>query len=328
MKTTSTLPSTPLARSEAGSLSPIIGWAAFGSLLSLFSFAVLGQWFASPVDFASVPLTEADAMNPRSLLMLRGVEVISTAVALWAIVHYLLRPWLKTGHAPITGLALIGALITYVFDTTINFHDFHMAFNKHSFDFGTWAAFFPGHTGPTHYAEAWFWGPPMYLYFGIAVATLQLKILDAAQPRYGAVVAWTLAFVVAFVFDLVAESSIIQLAEGYAWPYTVGALSLWTGTQFQFPLYESLLVAIYGSLYALLMRSARDNDLSFIERGVDRIPRALRLPARLMAVTGFAGVATIIYFGGFYAFSQFSDSRVEMPSYLMYADTDWTPPAP
>lgn len=327
MKAT-TLPSAAARRSDAGVLSPVVLWATLGIVITAFSLWVFGQWFASPTEFVTVPLTEADAMNPRTLLLLRGVEVISTAVALWALWHYLFRPWMKTGHAPITGLALIGALITYVFDTTINYSDFHMSFNKHSFDFGTWAAFFPGHTGPTRYAEAWFWGPPMYLYFGIAVATLQLKVLDIWMPRIGAAGAWALAFATAFVFDMVVEPSIIYFAEGYSWPYTVGALSLFAGTQYQFPLYESLLVAIYGSLYTLLMRSERDQGQTFIERGVDRLPNGLRLPARLMAVTGYASIATMIYFGGFYAFSQFADSRVEQPPYLMYADENWAPPSP
>lgn len=326
MKAT-TLSTVPMSRSDAAVLSPILLWAALGTLMTAFSLWVFGQWFTSADAFARVPLTEADAMQPLTLALLRGVEVISTSVAVWALWHYLFKPWIRTGHAPITGLALIGALITYVFDTTINFHDFHMSFNKHSFNFGTWAAGFPGHTGPTHYAEAWFWGPPMYLYFGIAVATLQLKVLDVLKPRAGSAAAWIAAFVTAFLFDLAVEPSIINFAEGYSWPYTVGALSLWSGTQFQFPLYESLFVAIYGSLYTLLMRSERDRGISFIERGVERLPSALRLPTRLLAVTGYASIATMIYFGGFYAFSQFADSRVAQPSYLMYGDADWAPPS-
>ncbi|MFN9525660.1 MAG: spirocyclase AveC family protein [Pseudomonadaceae bacterium] len=307
-------------------LSPVLAWGVLGLLFTCFSLSVFGAWILSP-EFAPLALSETDAMPRERLLMLRVLEVLSVLVALAVLYAYLLRPWLKTGHVPLEGLLLIGALITYVLDTTINFSDYHMAWNKHSFNMGTWGGFFPGHTGPTQYAEAWLWGPPMYMYFGVALASIQLLAFRLVRPRLGVAIALVTAFAVAFLFDLIAESAIIQLSEAYAWPYTIGALSLWAGTQFQFPLYEALLVAIYASLYSWLMYSARHDGTSFIERGATDLPAAWRLPARLFAATGFAALCTAIYFGGFYAFSQFADSWVEMPAYLMYADESWQPPS-
>jgi hypothetical protein len=195
-----------------------------------------------------------------------------------------------------------------------------MAWNKHAFNVGTWASFVPGHTGPTRYAEALLWGPPMYMYFGVALATIQYWTFRATC-KLGKVLALLLAFVVAFVFDLVVESAIIQTTHAYSWSFTIGALSMWEGTQYQFPLYEALLVAIYGSLYSWLDASARSSDgVSFIERGVQYVPLKLQLLTRFFAATGFAALCTAIYFGGFYAFSQFADSRAELPSYLMPSD--------
>ncbi|MOA42732.1 hypothetical protein D3C78_1648060 [compost metagenome] len=55
------------------------------------------------------------------------------------------------------------------------------------------------------------------------------------------------------------------------------------------------------------------------------LPIRLQLVARLGAATGFAALCTAIYFGGFYAISQFADTRVELPSYLMYSDDLWQP---
>ncbi|MCY1327052.1 Spirocyclase AveC-like protein [compost metagenome] len=308
-------------------LGPVLVWSALGLLFTCFSLAVFGAWIFSP-EFAPLALSEADAMPRERLLMLRGLEVISVLVALAVLYVYLLRPWLKTGRAPLEGLLLIGALITYVLDTTINFSDYHMAWNKHSFNMGTWGGFFPGHTGPTQYAEAWLWGPPMYMYFGVALASIQLLSFRLVRPRLGRAAALLIAFAAAFLFDLVAEVAIIRFSEAYAWPYAVGSLSLWAGSQFQFPLYESLLVAIYASLYSWLMYSARRDGLSFIERGLPALPERARPAARLFAATGFAALCTSMYFGGFYAFSQFADTRVEMPGYLMYSDEGWQPARP
>ncbi|GLU39223.1 hypothetical protein Pssp01_33160 [Pseudomonas sp. NBRC 100443] len=302
---------------------PIVGWGLSGFLFSCFSFSVFARWLFSS-EFAPVPLSAVDAMALPSLLMLRGLEGGSLLIALAALYVYLLRPWLETGRAPITGLMLIGSLISYVLDTSINFSDYYMAWNKHSFNMGTWGAFFPGHHGPTRYAEAWLWGPPMYMYFGVALASIQLLVFRRTRPQLGCYAALLLAFASAFVFDLLAEVAIIRFSEAYAWPYSIGALSLWPGTQFQFPLYESLLVAIYASLYSWLSYSVRRDGISFIERGVSELPLRLRPAARMFAATGFAALCTGVYFGGFYTFSQFADTRVVMPSYLMYSDGGWS----
>ncbi|MGQ0698368.1 MAG: spirocyclase AveC family protein [Panacagrimonas sp.] len=300
-------------------LSPIVCWALLGVCASAFSFVVFGQWLLSAEHFATVPITPADAMSGNGVLVIRIVEVISAAVAIWALFHWLIRPWMRTGAPSIQGLLLIGALISYVLDTMVNYGGYWMAWNKHAVNWGTWAAFFPGHIGPTQYAEALLWGPPMYLYFGIALATIMLKLIDGLRPRLGFAAAFVIAFIAAFVFDLVAESTIIR-AEAYAWPSTVGWLTLWAGSQFQFPLYESLLVACYASFYMLLLESARDHGLSFIERGLDRIPGTARLPVRLLAATGFASACTLFYFGSFVLISLNADNTVILPPYMMYVD--------
>jgi len=300
----------------------IVFWAWLGVIATLFSTSVFGQWLLSAEHFAPVAITAADAITDAQRLRLRLLEAISMLVTVAGLCWYLLRPALREGRVTIEGLLLVGALISYVLDTTINYSDYVMAWNKHALNFGTWAAFFPGHTGPTAYAEALFWGPPMYVYFGVLLAALQLASIRGLRRMglgFGAALAG--AFVVAFAFDLVVESLIIQATEAYAWPRTIGSLSLWAGTQAQFPLYESLFVAIYATMYTLLMRSA-DNDpdgLTWIERGVHRLPRGLRLPSRLMAATGFATLCTMIYFSGFYLFSMHADSVVALPSYLMPA---------
>ena len=304
--------------------SPVLLWAVFGALFSCFSITVFGTWLFSAEAFVAVPISVTDTMPGHTLLLLRGLEGLSMMVAALGLYAYLIKPWLRTGHVPLAGLLLVGALITYVLDTTVNFSDYHMAWNKHSFNRGTWASFFPGHTGPTQYAEAWLWGPPMYMYFGVVLAAIQLKVFDWVRPRLGLFVGLLLAFVAAFAFDFIAESAIIRYSHAYAWPYTVGAWSVWAGTQFQFPLYESLLVAVYASLYSVLLHSERGQKMAWIERGSEVFSGPWKGVVRLFAATGFAALCTAIYFGGFYLFSQFADSQVTMPAYLQFVDPAWS----
>lgn len=304
-------------------ITPVACWALLGFFFSLFSIAVFSTWVFS-ADFSPVPITAADMVSAQKIWILRGFEALSLFVAVLVLYIYLLRPLLKGQALPLKGLLLIGALLTYVLDTAINYSDFHMAWNKHAFNMGTWGGFFPGHEGPTRYAEAWFWGPPMYMYFGVALASIQAVAYKLARPL-GFWTALACAFVAAFAFDFIAEVAIIRLTEAYAWPYTVASLTVWAGTQYQFPLYESLLVAIYASLYSWLNYSAQADGVSFIERGIEAVPARLRLALRFFAATGFAALCTASYFAGFYGFSQWADSRVEMPAYLQYSDDNWSP---
>lgn len=260
-------------------------------------------------------------MPKADIFKIRIFEVISSSIALIALYIFLIRPWLKTGRAPILGLTLIGALISYVIDTTVNYHGYFMAWNVHSINWGTWAAFFPGHTGPTRFAEALFWGPPMYLYFGVLLGLIQYMVIHTAQKRFGfsLVAAVLTSMVVAFFLDLLAEWGIIFFTQAYAWARTISWLTLLPGSQFQFPLYESFAVAIYGTIYSSLIKSSKENRISYIEQGVDRLPGALQLPARFFAATGLANVITAIYFGTFFLFSCYANSQAALPHYLMFS---------
>ena len=316
--------------SRAASVASVLAWAGLGLLATLFSFWVFGHWLLSPTAFRPVPITAADAISTHALALIRLIEAVSTAVALLSLFHFLVRPWLRDGRPSIEGLLLVGALISYVLDTTVNYHDYLMAWNKHTINFGTWAAFFPGHTGPTEYAEALLWGPPMYLYFGVVLGAIQLGVVDLLHKRGPLTfpLALAVSFAVSFGLDFFAESGIIHLG-AYAWPFTVGALTVWPGTAVQFPLYESLMVAIYATGYALLRRSRKEDHhgVSFIERGCGQLPSALHLPVRLLAATGFATLMTLIYFTGFNLISLFADTQVALPQFMMYADPAWSAPA-
>ncbi|MGQ0619341.1 MAG: spirocyclase AveC family protein [Panacagrimonas sp.] len=293
-------------------------WAGAGVLMCLFSAAIFGQWIVSD-QFATVPISEAAAMPDDRIAILHGLEVLSLLVAVSALLGYLVLPRLRRGEWTTEGLLLVGALVTYVLDTMVNYQGYYMAWNQHALNWGTWAAFFPGHTGPTRYAEALLWGPPMYLYFGVALATLQLFVLRLLRGAPLAL-AFVAAFAAAFLFDLVAEVSIIHVTQAYAWANTLGALTLWVGEFHQFPLYEPFLVAIYATLYTLLIRSRDARGETFIERGAHALPDAPRLLLRFLAATGFASLCTLVYFSGFALISTQADTAVALPAYMGYLD--------
>jgi hypothetical protein len=107
-----------------------------------------------------------------------------------------------------------------------------------------------------------------------------------------------IVFVGEFAFDFVVENLAIRLTHGYAYAQTYGPLTLWAGSQFQFPLYESFLVAALGLLYTWMRLQAvsSDDGLSPVERGFDRWSPALQSTVRTLAAIGFCCAATILIY--------------------------------
>lgn len=295
-------------------------WAAFGAGWLLFAGFVAVQWVFSDSQFSPIPLTEDDAISVSRLALLRFVEFISLFVACVTIHKFLFEPLMKRQAIQLEGMLVVGAVIAYCWDTTINYYDYLMAWNKHAVNFGTWAAFWPGHTGPVRYAEALFWGPPMYLYFGVGLGGIQWWMINKLESnKYSLLQAVSITFIFVALIDTVAESLIIRTG-AYAWPRTIEWLTLWSCEIYQFPLYEAFLVACYATAYALLLRSRDLNGLSFIERGVELLPRYLQTSVRFLAAIGFASLIAGGYFVGFLVISLAADSVIELPAYLQFVD--------
>lgn len=298
---------------------PVVLWATLGLIASVFAISVLGRWICSPA-FAPVPLGPEDAMPGAGVLVIRLFEALSVSVMLAIFYFYLIRPWRREGRVPFTGLMLFGALLSYVLDVTVDYHGYWMAWNRYSLNMGVWSSFFPGHTGPKQYAEAMVWGMPMYCYFGVLLGSLQLKVIDAARTRLRASlpVATLLSMAFAFVFDLAAEWLIIVATQAYGWGLTTRAFTLLPGSQYQFPLYECLAVAFFGTIYAFILKAERDRGSVFAERGHELLPPWLGAPVRVLAAIGLAFVPTAVYFGTFNLFSIGADSYAALPHYLTY----------
>lgn len=293
---------------------PIWWWAALGTIIATFAAIVYGGWIFDPAQFQPVA---GAGMPDTDVLKLRCLEALSLAVAAACMYGFLIRPWVKTGEVPLTGLILVGTLVGYVFDTTINYTHYVMAWNAYSINFGTWGGHFPGHTGPVRYAEGLLWGPSMYMYFGLLLGLIQQKVIDVSRKRIGLPGAFGLSFGAAFLFDFILESLIIRTTQAYAYPHIVPALSAFVGDQAQFPLYASFWVACYSSLYLAYLSSARRGPETFVDRGAASIPLAFRLPVRFLAAIGFAVVPILVYFGGMAVCGLFAQTTVSLPTYLL-----------
>lgn len=314
-------PSTPTADAEArrGGVSL---WALLGVFWVLFVGQAWTRWILSDTQFGPAPIQGPDTFDGTALVVLRVIEVASLLIAAATIWVFLVKPLIVQRRLTLDGMIVIGSLLASGIDPLINYFHYTFAWNAHALNAGSWLAFFPLHQGPTRYAEGLAWFVPQYLYLGIGLAAIECRIILALRRRYPGIAnirSFSIAFVAIFGVDIVLEQVFIR-TRVYAFPRTWEAFTLFAGTPYQFPVYESLFVAIYAAGFTYLRMSAHDSSDGnpFLHRGIHRWPESLRTPVKLLAVIGFCAVwAALAYFIPWSWMSVNPDSIITPPSYML-----------
>jgi Spirocyclase AveC-like len=308
----------------------VLVWAAVGVVWSVVCVFAMWGWVTGP-NFGPAPVLGPDQMPSGKLIGLRLVEVISTSVLAVAVYFLAWRPWRHERRITLDALLLLGGVTGFVMDCWLNIRAYLFAFNAHSVNLGAWSSYLPFHNPamPGHYAESLLWGLPMYIYFCAAlgyVGTMAARKLRARFPDLSTQGILAVLFVGDFIFDFVVENLIIRTTDGYSFVQTNGALTLWAGEQYQFPIYECFLVACVGLAftYARWSMDWDENGLSVVERGVLSLPSRYRLAARVLAAIGFcAAVLMLCYHLPINWIGLTGHSFAELPSYLRLDGLVW-----
>lgn len=296
-------------------------WALLGLLWLGFSAWAYGHWIVASGDFKPAPILGPDHYGSGYLIALRVVEVLSIALAGVTIWVFLVKPLRATGRLTLDGMLVIGSLAACTIDPMINYFHYTFAWNAHALNLGSWLGSFPLHSGPSHYGEGLVWFVPQYLYLGIGLGAIGGRIVAWLRARYPGIsnaAALGTAFVTLFLLDIVIEQLFLRLGI-YAFPRTWSALTLFAGSRYQFPIYESVFVGLYALGFLAVRLSALDDPsgVSFIERGADRWRPQLRTAVRTLAACGFCALwAAAAYFIPWSWMSNTADSVVTPPSYM------------
>ena len=302
----------------------VSAWAAFGLVWILVAVQALVRWTLSDQQFQPAPVLGPDVFPPWREVSLRALEVLSLLVLAGFVWFCIVKPWRRTGHLSLEGMFVIGGFFGSVADACLNLYSYLFAWNSHSFNRGVWAAFMPFHRAgsSSRYAEGLLWGVPMYIYFCTGAAILGCITVHALRRRFSDISNVQALFVVfcgEFALGLILENTIIRITQAYGYAQTTGWLTLFPGSQYQFPVYESLFTAGLGVAFTAVRLSAQDSPdgVSIIERGYQRWRPALQRPVRLLAVIGFSATALlVIYHLPFNWLGVGGTSMADLPSYL------------
>jgi hypothetical protein len=300
-------------------------WAVLGTVGIVIALQTWVRWVTSGHAFDAAPILGPDHFPTWRLVALRiseGLSVVEMSVLMYAVVVVPLR---RTGRLGLEAKVTVGCLIGCVSDGVLNMHQYLFAWNAHSINRGSWAEFLPTASPSAHtrYAEALVWGVPMYTYFciGVAFAGLALiKRLRARNPEISNARALATVFGCAFVFDFVVENIFIRIDHGYAFAKTASLLTIDDGSQYQFPIYESVFVALLGVLFTSLRLSAHDSTdgVSYVEGGVRRFKPRYREPLSWFAVIGFSMTCLfIVYHLPLNWLGVTGNSIADLPSYML-----------
>jgi hypothetical protein len=299
-------------------------WALAGAVWVVVAGQAIVRWIASPTQFQPAPILGPDEFPLWRLTGLRILEVLSVAVLAGFVWFCVIKPLRTRGRLSLEGMFVIGGVFGSVADAWLNLYTYLFAWNAHSVNRGVWTAFLPFHLAgsSTRYAEGVAWGVPMYIYFCTGAALIGCQVVRRLRRRFPSIsnpMAYGVVFLGEFCAGLLLENLIIRTTQAYGYARTVEWLTLFPGSQYQFPIYESLFTAGLGVMFTYVRMSALESPdgVSCVERGYERWRPALRTPIRLLAVIGFSGVALLVmYHLPFNWLGVGGLSFADLPSYL------------
>lgn len=300
-------------------------WALFGGVWVVVAGQAIVRWMLSADQFVPAPVLGPDVYPAWRESSLRVLEVASVAVLLAFVWFCVIRPLRRDGRLSLDGMFVIGGVFGSVMDAWLNLYDYLFAWNAHSLNRGVWAAFMPFHlpASSSRYAEGLAWGVPMYIYFCTGAAIIGCQVVRRLRARFPGISdtkALAVVFAGEFAAGFLLENTIIRVTQAYGYARTNGALTVFDGAAYQFPVYESLFTASLGVAftYVRLTALADPDGVSVIERGFHRFRPALRTPVRGLAVIGFSAVALLmLYHLPFNWLGVGGDSYAQLPSYLL-----------
>ncbi|KUI36207.1 spirocyclase AveC family protein [Mycobacterium sp. GA-2829] len=314
---------------------PIVWLAVLGGLFLLLEAWVLTRWITS-AEFRPAAVGP-DPVPTHTLIAIRVMEIGGVILAIVMII-IAWRSSRREGRLSLEAILMIAFATLWWQDPGISWGRPGFFYNAHFVNMSSWTGFLPGAINPTasRLPEPLLCMGSAYIYgillAGLFVATVmrRTKRRFPDMPVAGLVATGVGA---AMVLDLIVEVIFIRFGL-YAYPTTIHSWSLFAGTRWQFPIYESLLWGPVWAAAGMLLYFRDDKGHTFIERGVDRIQSVTWQPViRILAVVAFMNIVYAVYnVAMIWTTFQAGPMPSDIPSYFVAeqcgAGTDYACPSP
>jgi hypothetical protein len=272
-------------------------WITHGALwLALIAYCWI-SWVVSG-DFR--PNTLGRGQEPSwYVVLMRGWEVFALVCTVAIVWFYVVRPKLRTGRMSFDGLFVIGCGLMFFQEPWINWTSYQFLYSTTSINFGSWLGHIPGWSYPhAELVPVSLWAGTAYFWLvaipAIAGSTF-MGWLSRRQPGIGKLKLIALTYLAFCVFDLVLEAFITR-TNLFSYGSVIPSLSLFAGTDHQFPIYETISWAGTYVFLSCFHFFRDDHGRSLPERGIDqlRIGKRLNTFARFLAIAGMCQLSILL----------------------------------
>lgn len=287
---TSSLPEAPQSRQ----FKPIVGFAWLGGFfVALFAYLIF-RWLTSG-HFQPTPAGEVPRYTQVAAWIWQATQVIIVPIFVYKIV---IKPWRQDGELSLDGVMCIAFLTLWWQDTVCNSLAPFTTNSAAFINFGSWDNFIPGWSTPNGNLVV---EPPlgssgiMYIWCPLALAMLGSKVMRYVQERWdrGVFAQFAACMVVLGVVTALGELVALRLG---LWCYqgAHAGVTLFSGTYYQYPLYEGLLFGLVGSAWSAVRNYRNDKGETIAERGLDGLNTSPR-KRNLIRVLAMSGVLNVLF---------------------------------
>lgn len=294
-----TRPVVPAATASSGLAAKL--WIAHGcAWLALIAYC----WTAWVVSGDFTPNTIGRGDEPDWYVWaVRIIEVVfGILVAGFLLWRFVIRPKVRTGSFSFDGLFFLGCWLMFFQEPWINWTSLQFLYATTFVNFGSWLGHIPGWSSPNPelipvpavYGMAYLWMVGLGAWAGSRYMARQRR----KDPDRSAARLVVQTFGVMVLVDFVVESIMTRL-QLISYGSTIESLTLWAGTDHQFPVYEMLAWPGTFIILSSLHFFRDDRGRSLPERGIDQLrirsPR-LKTFARFAAIVGVCQLAILFAF--------------------------------
>lgn len=313
---------------------PIVWLARLGAVCVLLQLWVYGRWIFSD-QFAPAP-TGPDEIPGSTMAWIRFWEIGCLVLGVGLAV-FIVRKYRRERKFPTLGVFVIAWLLAAWQDVGVNAIRPVFGYNAGFFNMGTWAEFMPGWV--IKGAEN---PQPIVYYLGSYIVLTPLAIMGIDKligwmrktfPRINKAGVIACMIVLFTVLCTVLEQFFHRIG---LWHYlrVNEDWSIFTGTMFQFPLYEGFFFGGLVTTISIAVYCLRDKDgLMFTDKGIEQIRNKRFIPViRILALTAVFNLIMMVFMLGFNLINQHADVQPaeDVPSYVHHGmcGIDPNPPCP
>jgi hypothetical protein len=273
-------------------------WVTIGALWVALCAWAWGGWIISG-DFKANTLDRAAAPQWYKI-MVHGTEVFAVLVTLYILWRFVVRDKLRTGSLSFDGLFFLASWMLLIQEPWINWTSDQFMYSTVAINFGSWTSHIPLWSSPNSQLVPLpiIWVGTAYLWLVAIPAWAGSRFMTRLRTRNPSIGFFRLlgtTFLAFVVFDLLLET-LITRTQLFSYSSTVPSLTLFAGTKYQFPLYETVSwCATYLGL-ACIHHFRDDKGRTLVERGVDklRVTGRARTFARFLAIMGACQVVMLV----------------------------------